>query len=249
MWTAAANASKMIAWAVMRLSIVIPAYNERAFIREILRRVEQVSLPGIEKEIIVVDDGSTDGTREILREEVETGRRVLFHEANRGKGAAIRTALAEASGDIILIQDADLEYSPGDYPVLLQPILEGDADVVYGTRFKGGGGAQRVLYYWHSVGNRVLTTLSNMLSDLNLTDMETCYKVFRAEVIKGIDLRSERFGFEPEITMKVARKRWRVYEVPISYRGRTYEEGKKIGFRDGVSALWVMVRARFLDRS
>jgi glycosyltransferase involved in cell wall biosynthesis len=232
----------------MRLSIIVPAYNERAFIREILARVDRVDLPGIDKEIIVVDDGSTDGTAELLRQEAEGGRRVLFHEVNRGKGAAIRTGLAATSGDIILIQDADLEYSPRDYPVLLQPILDGDADVVYGTRFKGGGGAQRVLYFWHSVGNRMLTTMSNMLSDLNLTDMETCYKVFRAEVIKGIDLRSERFGFEPEITMKVARKRWRVYEVPISYRGRTYEEGKKIGFKDGVSAFWVMLRARFIDR-
>jgi glycosyltransferase involved in cell wall biosynthesis len=232
----------------MRLSIIVPAYNESAFIREILSRVDRQELPGIEKEIIVVDDGSTDGTAELLRQEAAAGRRVLFHEVNRGKGAAIRTGLAATSGDIILIQDADLEYSPRDYPVLLQPILDGDADVVYGTRFKGGGGAQRVLYFWHSVGNRMLTTMSNMLSDLNLTDMETCYKVFRAEVIKGIDLRSERFGFEPEITMKVARKRWRVYEVPISYRGRTYEEGKKIGFKDGVSAFWVMLRARFLDR-
>lgn len=234
----------------MKLSIIIPAYNESAFIRELLRRVDQVELRGIEKEIIVVDDCSTDGTREILEEEARRGRQVLLHETNRGKGAAIRTGLAHASGEIILIQDADLEYSPTDYPPLLEPILAGDADVVYGSRFKGGAGAQRVLYFWHSVGNRVLTTISNMLSDLNLSDMETCYKVFRAEVIKGIDLHSERFGFEPEITMKVARsKRWRVYEVPISYHGRTYEEGKKIGVKDGFSALWVMLRSRFIDPS
>jgi glycosyltransferase involved in cell wall biosynthesis len=233
----------------MRLSIIVPAYNESAFIREILRRVDQVPLPGIEKEVIVVDDCSTDGTREILRELAEQGRQVLFHEVNRGKGAAIRTGLARASGEVILIQDADLEYSPSDYPLLLQPILQGDADVVYGSRFKGGAGAQRVLYFWHSVGNRVLTTISNMLSDLNISDMETCYKVFRAEVLRDIQLQSERFGFEPEITMKVARrKKWRVYEVPISYHGRTYEEGKKIGVKDGVSALWVMFRARFIDR-
>jgi glycosyltransferase involved in cell wall biosynthesis len=231
----------------MKLSIIVPAYNERAFISQLLQQVDAVRLPGIEKEIIVVDDCSTDGTREALAAEADKGRRVFYHPVNRGKGAAIRTGLEQASGDIILIQDADLEYDPQDYPILLKPILSGDADVVYGSRFKGGG-AQRVLYYWHSVGNNVLTTLSNMLSDLNLTDMETCYKVFRAEVIKGISLRSDRFGFEPEVTMKIARnKGWRVYEVPISYRGRTYEQGKKIGMKDGFSALWVMARARFLD--
>jgi glycosyltransferase involved in cell wall biosynthesis len=232
----------------MKLSIIVPAYNEQAFIRDILWRIDHAPVSGLEKEIIVVDDCSGDGTREILKAEEAAGRRVLFHEVNRGKGAAIRTGLAQATGEIILIQDADLEYDPADYPRLLQPILDGDADVVYGSRFKGGGGAQRVLYFWHSVGNRMLTTLSNMLSDLNLTDMETCYKVFRGEVIRGISLRSERFGFEPEVTMKISRsKRWRVYEVPISYRGRTYEEGKKIGFRDGVSAVWTMLRARFVD--
>jgi glycosyltransferase involved in cell wall biosynthesis len=232
----------------MKLSIIVPAYNERAFISEILKRIDRAAIGGIEKEIVVVDDCSQDGTREILAEEAKAGRRVYFHEVNRGKGAAIRTGLAQATGDVILIQDADLEYNPADYPQLLQPILDGDADVVYGSRFKGGAGAQRVLYFWHSVGNRVLTTVSNMLSDLNLTDMETCYKVFRAEVLRGISLRSERFGFEPEVTMKISRaKRWRVYEVPISYHGRTYEEGKKIGVKDGVSALWVMLRSRFMD--
>jgi glycosyltransferase involved in cell wall biosynthesis len=231
-----------------RLSIIIPAFNEHAYIAELLNRVRAVPLPGLEREIIVVDDCSTDGTREILANLPKDGQRVLFHDVNKGKGAAIRTGLAEASGDIILIQDADLEYDPSDYAGLLKPILDGDADVVYGSRFKGGAGAQRVLYYWHSVGNTVLTTLSNMLSGLNMTDMETCYKVFRAEVIKPTKLRSNRFGFEPEITMKVARgKHWRVYEVPISYRGRTYEEGKKIGIKDGFSAIYVMLRARFFD--
>jgi glycosyltransferase involved in cell wall biosynthesis len=231
-----------------RLSIIIPAFNEHAYIAELLNRVRAVPLPGLEREIIVVDDCSTDGTREILANLPKDGQRVLFHDINKGKGAAIRTGLAEASGDIILIQDADLEYDPSDYAGLLKPILDGDADVVYGSRFKGGAGAQRVLYYWHSVGNTVLTTLSNMLSGLNMTDMETCYKVFRAEVIKPTNLRSNRFGFEPEITMKVARgKHWRVYEVPISYRGRTYEEGKKIGIKDGFSAIYVMLRARFFD--
>jgi glycosyltransferase involved in cell wall biosynthesis len=231
-----------------RLSVIIPAYNEREFISEILRRVRVEPLPGLEREIIVVDDCSTDGTREILQKEASAGQQVLFHEVNRGKGAAIRTGLAQATGDIILIQDADLEYDPSDYASLLKPILAGDADVVYGSRFKGGAGAQRVLYYWHSVGNNLLTTLSNMLSGLNMTDMETCYKVFRAEVIKPTSLRSDRFGFEPEITMKIARgKHWRVYEVPISYRGRTYEEGKKIGLKDAFSAVYVMLRARFID--
>jgi glycosyltransferase involved in cell wall biosynthesis len=231
-----------------RLSIIIPAYNEHEYINEILARVRAVPLPDLEKEIIVVDDYSTDGTREILTNQAVAGERVLFHDKNHGKGAAIRTGLAEATGDIILIQDADLEYDPSDYPNLLKPILDGDADVVYGSRFKGGAGAQRVLYYWHSIGNNMLTAFSNMLSGLNMSDMETCYKVFRAEVIKPTTLRSNRFGFEPEITMKIARgKQWRIYEVPISYRGRTYEQGKKIGFKDAVSALYVMLRARFID--
>lgn len=231
-----------------KLSIIVPAYNEHEYIRELLKRVRAVPLPGLKKEIIIVDDCSTDGTRDVLEAEKIDGQRVLFHDVNRGKGAAIRTGLAAATGDIILIQDADLEYDPGDYPSLLKPILDDDADVVYGSRFSGGGGARRVLYYWHSVGNIMLTTMSNMLSGLNMSDMETCYKVFRAEVIKSAHLRSERFGFEPEITMKIARgKHWRVYEVPISYRGRTYEQGKKIGLKDAFAAVYVMMRARFID--
>ncbi|HET6282988.1 MAG TPA: glycosyltransferase family 2 protein [Polyangia bacterium] len=231
-----------------KLSIIVPAYNERATISELLRRVRAVPLPGLQKEIIIVDDCSNDGTRDLLEAEKIDSQRVLLHEVNRGKGAAIRTGLQHATGDVIMIQDADLEYDPSDYPTLLKPIMDGDADVVYGSRFKGGAGSQRVLYFWHSIGNIMLTTMSNVLSGLNMSDMETCYKVFRAEVIKSVNLRSERFGFEPEITMKIARgKHWRVYEVPISYRGRTYEQGKKIGLKDAFSAVYVMLRARFLD--
>lgn len=227
------------------LSIVIPAYNEKTTIREILSRVGNAPLPGsIEREIVVVDDGSADGTREMLREMERRDDPVPFRlfeqPENRGKGAAIRRGFQEATGDLLLIQDADLEYHPRDYPALLQPILDDEADVVYGSRFLGG--PHRVLYFWHSLGNRFLTTLSNMLTDLNLSDMETGYKVFRRQVLEGLELRSNRFGIEPELTAKVARRGARIFEVPISYWGRTYAEGKKIGWRDGVAAVWAILR-------
>ncbi|HSR52722.1 MAG TPA: glycosyltransferase family 2 protein [Acidobacteriota bacterium] len=230
-----------------KLSVVIPVYNEKATIKEILRRVHEVDLP---KEIIVVDDGSSDGTRDQLRQ-WESGShpfgqlKIFFHQRNQGKGAALRTGIEQAQGDVILIQDADLEYDPAEYPNLLKPILDGNADVVYGSRFLGG--PHRVLYFWHYAGNKFLTLLSNMLSNLNLTDMETCYKVFRREVFKDIRIRSNGFAFEPEITMKVARRRFRVYETPISYHGRSYEEGKKITWVDGVKTIAALLRYRIMD--
>jgi len=226
----------------MKLSVVIPVFNERPTVAEIIRRVQAVDV-GIDKEIIVVDDGSTDGTREILRGLVSPGLKVILHEKNRGKGGALRTGFAEARGEIVLVQDADLEYDPREYPRLLEPILDGRADVVYGSRFLGG--PHRVLYFWHYVGNRFLTTFSNMLANLNMTDMETCYKVIRREVLGKIALRSSRFGFEPEITMKLARLGSRFYEVPISYSGRDYAEGKKIGLKDGLAAIFHLIRFRF----
>ncbi|MGB7296099.1 MAG: glycosyltransferase family 2 protein, partial [Candidatus Aminicenantales bacterium] len=216
----------------MKLSVIVPVFNERQTIEEIIRRVRAVD-PGMEKEIIVVDDGSTDGTRETLQSLNLAGTRIVVHEKNRGKGAALRTGFDLAEGDIILVQDADLEYDPREYPHLLAPILDGRADVVYGSRFLGG--PHRVFYFWHYVGNRFLTTFSNMLSNLNLTDMETCYKVFRRDVLKKIKLKSPRFGFEPEITVNLAKLRCRIYEVPISYSGRDYAEGKKIGWKDGLA--------------
>lgn len=228
------------------LSVLMPVYNEKQTLIEIIERVRAVEIP---KEIIVVDDGSTDGTRDILREKVEghyPDVRVFYHEKNRGKGAAIRTAIEQATGDILLIQDADLEYDPREYFALLAPILEGKADVVYGSRFLGGG-AHRVHLFWHRVANGFLTTLSNMMTNLNLTDMEVCYKVFKTEVLKSLKLRSNRFDFEPEITAKVAKRRCRIYEVPISYSGRDYEEGKKIGWKDGLVALWTIFKYRFRD--
>lgn len=236
----------------MKLSVLVPVYNEEHTLEEVVRRV--CAFP-MAKEIILVDDGSTDRSREILtRLGEETQRagdtfntiRVFFQPYNQGKGAALKTALGYATGDIVLVQDADLEYDPADYPTLLEPIQKGLADVVYGSRFAGGG-AHRVLFFWHSMGNRVLTMLSNMLSNLNLSDMEVGYKVFRAEVLKGIELKSQRFGFEPEITIKLAKKRCRFYEVPISYHGRTYEEGKKITWKDGIAALYYMMRFKFFD--
>jgi glycosyltransferase involved in cell wall biosynthesis len=225
-----------------RLSVVIPVYNERRTLRELIARVQSVRLP-LEKEIICVDDCSTDGTRDILREltATQSNLRVFFQPVNRGKGAALREGFRQATGDYVIVQDADLEYDPEDYPQMLAPLMEGKADVVFGSRFMGGR-PHRVLYFWHSVGNRLLTLLSNMVSDLNLTDMETCYKAFRREVIQSIVLEQDRFGFEPEITIKVARRRLRVYEVGISYYGRTYEEGKKIGWKDGVQALWCIAK-------
>jgi len=229
----------------VKLSIVMPVYNERQFVREIIERVLSVRLDGLQRELIVADDCSKDGTRDLLRNLGLADVTVVFHDQNMGKGAALRSGFSRASGDIILIQDADLEYNPADYPVLLKPILDRNADVVYGSRFLGG--PHRVHLFWHMVGNRFLTLLSNMMSNLNLTDMETCYKVFRREVLEGMILRSDRFGFEPEFTLKVARKGWRVYEVPISYHGRDYSEGKKIGWKDGFSAIWTIIKYRFID--
>jgi len=229
----------------VKLSVVMPVYNERLFIRAIVERVLSVRLEGVETELIVVDDFSTDGTREELEDLQRLGITVERHEVNLGKGAALRTGFARATGDVILIQDADLEYNPEEYGVLLKPIREGHADVVYGSRFLSG--PHRVHLFWHMVGNRFLTLLSNMMSNLNLTDMETCYKVFRREVLEGMRLRSNRFGFEPEFTLKVARGGWRVYEVPISYHGRDYAEGKKIGWKDGVSAIYTIFKYRFMD--
>ena len=236
----------------MKLSVLVPVYNEERTLEEIVRRICAVP---IAKEIILVDDGSKDRSREILARLEEENRRaqdganhimVFFQAQNEGKGAALKVALGQVTGDVVIIQDADLEYDPKDYPSLLEPIRSGVADVVYGTRFAGGG-AHRVLFFWHSMGNRMLTLLSNMLTNLNLSDMEVGYKVFRAEVLRGIELKSKRFGFEPEITMKLAKKRCRFYEVPISYHGRTYEEGKKITWKDGLAALYYMILFRFSD--
>ena len=236
----------------MKLSVLVPVYNEERTLEEIVRRVCAVPLP---KEIIFVDDGSQDRSRDILNRLQDENQRavdplnsfmVFFQPENQGKGAAIKAALTHVTGDVVVIQDADLEYDPKDYPSLIQPIEAGLADVVYGTRFAGGG-AHRVLFFWHSLGNRILTLLSNMLTNLNLSDMEVGYKVFRADVLKGIDLKSKRFGFEPEITVKLAKKHCRFYEVPIAYHGRTYEEGKKITWKDGLAAFYYMIRFRFKD--
>jgi glycosyltransferase involved in cell wall biosynthesis len=229
----------------MKLTVVIPVYNEVSTIASLADTVDRVDV-GMEKELILVDDASADGTRAVLEklQAAHPGWQVLFHERNRGKGAALRTGFQKATGDFVLVQDADLEYDPAEYPHLLKPLLDGHADVVFGSRFSGGG-AHRVLFYWHYVGNKFLTMMSNMMTNLNLTDMETCYKVFKREVIQSIDLKEDRFGFEVEVTAKVARGRWRLYEVPISYYGRSYEEGKKITWRDGFRALWCILKYRF----
>jgi len=221
------------------ISIVIPVYNEADTIGKVLEAVLAVPY---EKELLVVDDGSVDGTRAFLKAYDHPQVRVLFHEKNRGKGAALQTGFGETKGDVVLIQDADLEYDPREYGLLLQPILEDRADVVYGSRF-GGHGAHRVIYFWHYVGNRFLTLLSNMFTNINLTDMETCYKAFRREALEGIVIEENRFGFEPEITAKIAaKKHLRIYEVPISYYGRTYAEGKKINWKDGCRAIWCILK-------
>jgi glycosyltransferase involved in cell wall biosynthesis len=224
----------------LKLSIIIPCYNEKSTIREVIDAV--LAAPYDDKEIIIVDDCSKDGTKEVLLEEIEPlVHQILFHKVNQGKGAALRTGIQAATGDIVLIQDADLEYDPQEYPNLVEPILRNKADVVYGSRFMGSQ-PHRVLYFWHSVGNMVLTILSNMFTNLNLTDMETCYKVFRREIIQGISIQENRFGFEPEITAKIAKLECRIFEVGISYYGRTYKEGKKIGWKDGIRAIYCIIK-------
>lgn len=227
----------------MRLSVIIPVFNEACTILKVIEKVKEAPF---EKEVIVVDDGSTDGTGSLLGDRRADEVKVLFHERNRGKGAAVRTALPHVTGDIVIIQDADLEYDPSEYPALIAPILEGKADVVYGSRFLGG--PHRVLFFWHAVGNKIVTTLSNILTDLNLSDMETGYKVFRTEVLRCIEIETNRFGFEPEITAKIARMKCRVYEVPISYWGRDYSEGKKINWKDGLAAIYWILKFNLLDR-
>lgn len=228
----------------MKLSVVIPCYNEAATIETIINAVRNSPYNPIE--IIVVDDCSNDGTREILQQLLHVIDKILYHEVNQGKGAALRTGFREASGDIVIVQDADLEYDPAEYRKVIQPILDGKADVVYGSRFVGSE-PHRVLYFWHRVGNGLLTLFSNMCTNLNLTDMETCYKAFRREIIQSIEIKENRFGFEPEITAKLSKKRCRIYEVGISYSGRSYEEGKKIGWKDGFRALYCILKYKFKD--
>jgi glycosyltransferase involved in cell wall biosynthesis len=235
------------------LSIVVPCYNEKSTIRHVIETVLAADSLGLKKEVVIVDDASQDGTRDLLHEleqDYRTDQRgsvkVFYHEQNQGKGAAVRTGFSRLTGDLVLVQDADLEYDPADYPVLLRPILTGHADAVFGNRFHGAG-AHRVMYFWHYQANRMLTLICNMFTDLNLGDMEVGYKLFRREVLEQMNLKSNRFGFEPEVTIKTAKLGCRLYEVPISYYGRTYAEGKKIGWRDGVAALWHMIKYRFLE--
>jgi glycosyltransferase involved in cell wall biosynthesis len=224
----------------MKLSIVIPCYNEAKTIRTIVERVRSSPYP--DKEIIIVDDCSRDGTRDLLRTQIEPlVDKIIYHEVNQGKGAALRTGFAAATGDAVIVQDADLEYDPGEYPKLMRPIVDGKADVVFGSRFMGGE-AHRVHFFWHMVGNKFLTLLSNMFTNLNLTDMETCYKVFRRDVLQRIKIEENRFGFEPEITAKVSKLNVVIFEIGISYYGRSYAEGKKIGWRDGFRALWAILK-------
>ena len=224
----------------MKLSIIIPVFNEVSTIEEIVRKVR--AAPVDDKEIILVDDFSTDGTRDLLRDRLESEvDKIVYQDRNYGKGYALKTGFGHATGDIVIIQDADLEYDPNQYPDMIRPIVENKADVVYGSRFQGGG-PHRVVYYWHYVGNRLLTLLSNMFTNINLTDMETCYKAFRRDLIQSIDIEENRFGFEPEITAKVAKRNVRIYEIGISYYGRTYNEGKKIGWKDGCKAIWCIVK-------
>lgn len=229
----------------MKISVVMPVYNERQTIYKILEKVQQV---GLEKEIIIVDDCSTDGTRECLENLKNDAVKVVYHDRNKGKGAALQTGFNHVSGDIVIIQDADLEYDPNEYHRLIGPIVSGQADVVYGSRFLSGS-ERRVLFFWHYVGNKFLTLVSNVITNLNLSDMETCYKVFRSDILKKIRIEQNRFGFEPEFTVKIAKKKLRIYEVGISYYGRDYAEGKKIGWKDGVVALWCLVKYSFLCKN
>jgi glycosyltransferase involved in cell wall biosynthesis len=230
---------------MIKLSILMPVYNEQATLREILKQIRAVEIPGVNKEIIAVDDGSTDGSREILtEEETSDDLTVIYHEQNRGKGAAVRSAIEQATGDILLIQDADLEYDPLDYPALLKPILENRVSVVYGSRFLG---PRKAMMFWHMMGNKLLTLTTNILYNAILSDMETCYKCFRADVVRDMPLRSRRFELEPEITAKILKRGYRIFEVPISYYGREYDEGKKISWRDAPIAFWTLLKYRFVD--